>query len=30
VAQHFVAISTNAAEVAKFGIDLDNRFGLWD
>jgi hypothetical protein len=26
VARHFVAVSTNAAEVAKFGIDTDNTF----
>jgi glucose-6-phosphate isomerase len=30
VAKHFVAISTNAKEVEKFGIDLDNIFGFWD
>ena len=30
VASHFVAVSTNAAEVAKFGIDTDNMFGFWD
>jgi glucose-6-phosphate isomerase len=30
VAKHFVAVSTNAAEVAKFGIDIDNMFGFWD
>jgi glucose-6-phosphate isomerase len=30
VAKHFVAISTNAREVAKFGIDTDNMFGFWD
>jgi len=30
VAKHFVAISTNEAEVAKFGIDTDNMFGFWD
>jgi len=30
VAKHFVAVSTNAAEVAKFGIDVDNMFGFWD
>jgi glucose-6-phosphate isomerase len=30
VARHFVAISTNAAEVAKFGIDTRNMFGFWD
>jgi glucose-6-phosphate isomerase len=30
IARHFVAVSTNADEVAKFGIDLDNMFGFWD
>jgi glucose-6-phosphate isomerase len=30
VAKHFVAVSTNAAEVAKFGINTDNMFGFWD
>ena len=30
VAKHFVALSTNAAEVAKFGIDVENMFGFWD
>ncbi|MBA2239742.1 MAG: glucose-6-phosphate isomerase [Solirubrobacterales bacterium] len=30
VARHFVAISTNADEVAGFGIDTENRFGFWD
>ncbi len=30
VARHFVAVSTNAAEVKKFGIDTDNMFGFWD
>jgi glucose-6-phosphate isomerase len=30
VAKHFVAVSTNAAEVAKFGIDTDKMFGFWD
>ncbi|WP_263418772.1 glucose-6-phosphate isomerase [Terriglobus albidus] len=30
VANHFVAISTNAKEVAKFGIDTANMFGFWD
>jgi len=30
VAKHFVAVSTNAEEVAKFGIDTDNMFGFWD
>ena len=30
VAKHFVAVSTNAAEVSKFGIDIANMFGFWD
>jgi glucose-6-phosphate isomerase len=30
IAKHFVAVSTNAAEVAKFGIDTNNMFGFWD
>jgi glucose-6-phosphate isomerase len=30
VAKHFVAISTNAKEVTKFGIDTANMFGFWD
>ena len=30
VAKHFVAVSTNAAEVAKFGIDTAQMFGFWD
>jgi glucose-6-phosphate isomerase len=30
VAKHFVAVSTNAAEVSKFGIDTTNMFGFWD
>jgi glucose-6-phosphate isomerase len=30
VAKHFVAVSTNGAEVAKFGIDAANMFGFWD
>ncbi len=30
VAKHFVAISTNAKEVGKFGIDTENMFGFWD
>ena len=30
VAKHFVAVSTNGTEVAKFGIDTDNMFGFWD
>jgi glucose-6-phosphate isomerase len=29
-ARHFVAVSTNATEVARFGIDPDNMFGFWD
>ena len=29
-ARHFVAVSTNAGEVAKFGIDTANMFGFWD
>src|SRR5262245_3220006 len=29
-ARHFVAVSTNAAEVSKFGIDTANMFGFWD
>ena len=29
VAKHFVAVSTNAAEVARFGIDTANMFGFW-
>jgi len=29
-ARHFVAVSTNAQEVAKFGIDRANMFGFWD
>src|SRR6202047_1473477 len=29
-AKHFVAVSTNAAEVSKFGIDTANMFGFWD
>ena len=29
-AKHFVAVSTNSAEVAKFGIDTANMFGFWD
>ena len=28
--KHFVAVSTNAEEVAKFGIDTANMFGFWD
>ena len=30
VARHFVAVSTNAVEVSKFGIDTDNMFVFWD
>jgi len=30
VAKHFVAVSTNLDEVARFGIDTDNAFGFWD
>ena len=30
VAKHFVAVSTNAEGVAKFGIDTENMFGFWD
>jgi glucose-6-phosphate isomerase len=30
VASHFVAVSTNAEEVSKFGIDTANIFGFWD
>jgi glucose-6-phosphate isomerase len=30
VGRHFVAVSTNAEEVAKFGISPDNMFGFWD
>ena len=30
VARHFVAVSTNAAEVAKFGVDTANMFEFWD
>ena len=30
VAKHFVAVSTNADEVAKFGIDITNMFEFWD
>jgi glucose-6-phosphate isomerase len=30
VAKHFVAVSTNAQEVEKFGIDTANMFGFWD
>jgi len=30
IARHFVAVSTNSAEVAKFGIDTANMFEFWD
>lgn len=30
VVRHFVAVSTNAEEVGKFGIDTANMFGFWD
>ena len=30
IAHHFVAVSTNADEVSKFGIDTNNMFGFWD
>jgi glucose-6-phosphate isomerase len=30
IAKHFVAVSTNTQEVAKFGIDTENMFGFWD
>ncbi len=30
VAKHFVAVSTNADEVSRFGIDTANMFGFWD
>jgi len=30
VGKHFVAVSTNAAEVSRFGIDTANMFGFWD
>ena len=30
IAKHCVAVSTNAEEVAKFGIDTANMFGFWD
>src|ERR1700723_2716533 len=30
IAKHCVAVSTNAEEVAKFGIDTDDMFGFWD
>ena len=30
IAKHFVAVSTNAEEVSRFGIDIDNMFVFWD
>jgi glucose-6-phosphate isomerase len=30
IAKHFVAVSTNAKEVTKFGVDIANMFGFWD
>jgi glucose-6-phosphate isomerase len=30
VARHFAAVSTNAEEVEKFGIDTENMFGFWE
>jgi glucose-6-phosphate isomerase len=30
IAKHFAAVSTNAQEVAQFGIDTANMFGFWD
>jgi glucose-6-phosphate isomerase len=30
VAKHFVAVSTNAAKVAEFGINVCNMYGFWD
>jgi len=30
IAKHFVAVSTNGAEVTKFGIDTANMFGFWE
>jgi glucose-6-phosphate isomerase len=30
ISKHFVAVSTNAGEVSKFGIDTTNMFGFWD
>jgi glucose-6-phosphate isomerase len=30
IARHFVAVSTNTHDVAKFGIDTANMFGFWD
>jgi glucose-6-phosphate isomerase len=30
IAKHFAAVSTNAEEVSKFGIDTENMFGFWE
>jgi glucose-6-phosphate isomerase len=30
IAKHFVAVSTNTTDVARFGIDTANMFGFWD
>jgi glucose-6-phosphate isomerase len=30
ISRHFVAVSTNAEQVAAFGIDMGNMFGFWD
>lgn len=30
IAKHFAALSTNAKEVSKFGIDVNNMFEFWD
>ena len=30
IAKHFVAVSTNAEEVSRFGIDTENMFGFWE
>ncbi|HEX7278780.1 MAG TPA: glucose-6-phosphate isomerase [Solirubrobacterales bacterium] len=30
IARHFVAVSTNAGEVSRFGIDTENMFGFWE
>lgn len=30
ISKHFVAVSTNAAEVTRFGVDPENMFGFWD
>jgi glucose-6-phosphate isomerase len=30
IAKHFVAVSTNAEQVSRFGIDTENMFGFWE